>query len=118
MWKENPDSYRKPVSVAHAKGVGVSKGWREDVRRAIPTRGYDGVQEVAASPRGDQVPRQRPSWGTQIQSTSQAPANREASLPAALCGVGRSEEHTSELQSLAYLVCRLLLEKKNKCTSR
>src|SRR2546423_2478144 len=26
----------------------------------------------------------------------------------------RSEEHTSELQSLAYLVCRLLLEKKNE----
>src|SRR2546425_8458735 len=44
-------------------------------------------------------------------------------LPALLCfwirrGVpekdGRSEEHTSELQSLAYLVCRLLLEKKKK----
>src|SRR2546423_9054287 len=30
-------------------------------------------------------------------------------------GAGRSEEHTSELQSLAYLVCRLLLEKKNTC---
>src|SRR2546425_9138542 len=30
--------------------------------------------------------------------------------PPARC---RSEEHTSELQSLAYLVCRLLLEKKN-----
>src|SRR2546425_3829426 len=28
------------------------------------------------------------------------------------CGGQRSEEHTSELQSLAYLVCRLLLEKK------
>src|SRR3712207_8897514 len=27
---------------------------------------------------------------------------------------GRSEEHTSELQSRQYLVCRLLLEKKNK----
>src|SRR5205823_13475417 len=27
-------------------------------------------------------------------------------------GATRSEEHTSELQSLAYLVCRLLLEKK------
>src|SRR2546425_5058214 len=26
----------------------------------------------------------------------------------------RSEEHTSELQSLAYIVCRLLLEKKNR----
>src|SRR2546423_7218467 len=29
----------------------------------------------------------------------------------------RSEEHTSELQSLAYLVCRLLLEKKKKITT-
>src|SRR5687767_15530579 len=29
----------------------------------------------------------------------------------------RSEEHTSELQSLAYLVCRLLLEKKKKKNS-
>src|SRR2546425_7009316 len=28
------------------------------------------------------------------------------------CPGRRSEEHTSELQSLAYLVCRLLLEKK------
>src|SRR5687767_15752350 len=33
------------------------------------------------------------------------------------CGCAtRSEEHTSELQSLAYLVCRLLLEKKKKQT--
>src|SRR2546423_4684539 len=32
-----------------------------------------------------------------------------------LIGRQRSEEHTSELQSLAYLVCRLLLEKKNNC---
>src|SRR5258707_11976263 len=35
-------------------------------------------------------------------------------LPAARCAPrpGRSEEHTSELQSRQYLVCRLLLEKK------
>src|SRR6478609_11666658 len=32
--------------------------------------------------------------------------------PAVSVGVARSEEHMSELQSLAYLVCRLLLEKK------
>src|SRR2546425_3706656 len=32
--------------------------------------------------------------------------------------VVRSEEHTSELQSLAYLVCRLLLEKKKKTTEK
>src|SRR5687767_15489396 len=37
---------------------------------------------------------------------------RRASAPTAIRS--RSEEHTSELQSLAYLVCRLLLEKKNK----
>src|SRR5262245_62867618 len=30
----------------------------------------------------------------------------------------RSEEHTSELQSLRHLVCRLLLEKKNKITHK
>src|SRR5205814_4479597 len=29
------------------------------------------------------------------------------------CALGRSEEHTSELQSLRHPVCRLLLEKKN-----
>src|SRR5258705_7283217 len=32
-------------------------------------------------------------------------------------GFGRSEEHTSELQSLRHLVCRLLLEKKNRSTN-
>src|SRR2546425_11827124 len=35
-------------------------------------------------------------------------------LPEVSRVVARSEEHTSELQSLAYLVCRLLLEKKKK----
>src|SRR5690348_18454325 len=32
-------------------------------------------------------------------------------------GYGRSEEHTSELQSPVHLVCRLLLEKKNQYTT-
>src|SRR2546425_7316090 len=40
----------------------------------------------------------------------QATADLLPSIPAG----ERSEEHTSELQSLAYLVCRLLLEKKKK----
>src|SRR5699024_12753296 len=44
-------------------------------------------------------------------STSQA-----ANTVEALAG-GKSEEHTSELQSRFDLVCRLLLEKKNKTTS-
>src|SRR5438093_13169319 len=38
---------------------------------------------------------------------------RDALEPSALLGGKRSEEHTSELQSLTNLVCRLLLEKKN-----
>src|SRR2546430_8238868 len=42
--------------------------------------------------------------------------HRLAQLLAA-AGQGRSEEHTSELQSQSNLVCRLLLEKKKKNTS-
>src|SRR3712207_7760012 len=39
--------------------------------------------------------------------------HRRGRLPAGVGGHARSEEHTSELQSRQYLVCRLLLEKKN-----
>src|SRR2546425_8829197 len=41
---------------------------------------------------------------------------REAAAGERRFAFGRSEEHTSELQSLAYLVCRLLLEKKKATT--
>src|SRR2546422_5735789 len=37
---------------------------------------------------------------------------------AARHGVGRSEEHTSELQSRLHLVCRLLLEKKKRSAQK
>src|SRR3712207_8107409 len=40
------------------------------------------------------------------------PAHRRTLLDAAGLAQQRSEEHTSELQSRQYLVCRLLLEKK------
>src|SRR2546425_2165382 len=47
-------------------------------------------------------------------STAPFPRPRRLHAPCAgELGEPRSEEHTSELQSLAYLVCRLLLEKKN-----
>src|SRR3712207_8373624 len=42
--------------------------------------------------------------------------HRAGVVPVVLGGDHRSEEHTSELQSRQYLVCRLLLEKKNKTT--
>src|SRR2546426_8873253 len=47
-----------------------------------------------------------------------APASWHAELDALSAAVGRSEEHTSELQSPCNLVCRLLLEKKNAADSR
>src|SRR2546425_13011684 len=48
-------------------------------------------------------------------SRSRGVAKPRGSRHFRLCQLAeRSEEHTSELQSLAYLVCRLLLEKKKK----
>src|SRR3712207_8639496 len=46
------------------------------------------------------------------KSLASTPARR----PASLVRADRSEEHTSELQSRQYLVCRLLLEKKTQTT--
>src|SRR5947209_20552664 len=40
--------------------------------------------------------------------------SRESPRPTSPGGIERSEEHTSELQSRQYLVCRLLLEKKKR----
>src|SRR3712207_8669041 len=52
-------------------------------------------------------------------SHSEAPSDLSfSSTPTcALLATSRSEEHTSELQSRQYLVCRLLLEKKKKSLS-
>src|SRR3712207_8780432 len=71
--------------LAHARGVGGGA-----VLRARP----------AAARRTDQLPRPR---GRPLArgAPAQVPAHGS-----------RSEEHTSELQSRQYLVCRLLLEKK------
>src|SRR2546423_10920155 len=53
-------------------------------------------------------------WATAAGGAPDCPGSAAAML-AAITSYARSEEHTSELQSLAYLVCRLLLEKKNSC---
>src|SRR3712207_7072713 len=67
--------------------------------------------------RGRQVlARLRPPFATRLilrgaHDAFNAAATRSAASSSLL---GRSEEHTSELQSRQYLVCRLLLEKKKK----
>src|SRR2546425_4184088 len=65
-------------------------------------------------------PRRKPPTANAIlyRGERESPAVREDQLFTGLRSQDnpskRSEEHTSELQSLAYLVCRLLLEKKKK----
>src|SRR5437899_9935323 len=54
------------------------------------------------------TPSKPPSWSSKTIPSS-TPATARTSI-------SRSEEHTSELQSLRHLVCRLLLEKKKRHT--
>src|SRR3712207_7763532 len=61
-----------------------------------------------AASRGHQAPRTLPSTA----ESGREPYSLESSDPK------RSEEHTSELQSRQYLVCRLLLEKKKNAMER
>src|SRR5260370_9961808 len=65
--------------------------------------------------------RQRPAGtGEAVQVGAQRVRGVDVPVPVAILAAyrdGRSEEHTSELQSHLNLVCRLLLEKKKKHTS-
>src|SRR5687767_15734097 len=83
---------------------------------------------MGESPRGRRGPETDRGPGSRDSTSPGDPggrADRDAPAPrsartsprattAARRGALRSEEHTSELQSLAYLVCRLQLEKKKK----
>src|SRR3712207_7819035 len=76
--------------------------FRSDVERQVPHEDHDlGVAADVLLGGGQVAPQLR---GEPVQG------GEHAVEPAVL----RSEEHTSELQSRQYLVCRLLLEKKKK----
>src|SRR3989441_12455603 len=87
-------SNRAAVIVRNARSKRNSQGTERD-RRRVPFLSAAGSAEKA---KGGVVPHAE----VQRETGTHAP------------GILRSEEHTSELQSLAYLVCRLLLEKKKK----
>src|SRR2546422_5599896 len=69
-------------------------------------------------PRGRLVQADHPDRGGRSRSARSAQTDPPPLLQSAFGGQrrGRSEEHTSELQSRLHLVCRLLLEKKKKKT--
>src|SRR5687767_15245322 len=71
---------------------------------------------LTAGPHSACWPRIGSRWKAAVQSSALAPGGAATHDQASEVGRldtprVRSEEHTSELQSLAYLVCRLLLEK-------
>src|SRR3712207_7789838 len=75
---------------------------------------HDALPIFSALSPGD--PGRRRVRTSELQRRRPEPAQASASIPLRRCASvrdsSRSEEHTSELQSRQYLVCRLLLEKK------
>src|SRR3712207_8469871 len=69
----------------------------------------------ASAGRGRRAVLRQPAAAGDVADHQRAPVVRPAGAgPAARRAGRRSEEHTSELQSRQYFVCRLLLEKKKK----
>src|SRR3712207_8723370 len=77
---------------------------RVSVSTWVPSMGVCG-HPWHAPPSGGAPPEVSTPAGGAPQSSASRPPDRTGRRP-------RSEEHTSELQSRQYLVCRLLLEKK------
>src|SRR5690606_39551386 len=83
--------FRSPRGRRCRRGMGLRRPWLEDLRVLGPSGGAgDRVRAAQSCRRAD---------GRRVHTRENA---------------GRSEEHTSELQSRENLVCRLLLEKKKK----
>src|SRR3712207_7771467 len=81
--------------------------FRSDVGQAARAEDLEDLDQARVDP-GEETAGRPERLG--VGRPDPAPAGRGVGLGSA--EVGRSEEHTSELQSRQYLVCRLLLEKK------
>src|SRR5215217_9087604 len=89
-----------------AEGMAVALAERKDLGGSCVNFGCTPTKAVIASARVAHQARRAPEYGLEIPEV-------RVEL-AAVLQRARSEEHTSELQSRQYLVCRLLLEKKKK----
>src|SRR2546425_2130654 len=94
-----------PATVSDVEPVAVTPPAAE-----VPTITTTTDEEVAALPRSNAA--EAPVTPSAPIIVAQATADPGAQNDDDEYDPWRSEEHTSELQSLAYLVCRLLLEKK------
>src|SRR2546423_2805047 len=85
---------------------------------ATPTRVFffndTATTEIYTLSLHDALPICSPSPTTRSSGSARRSGPRTSTRRDAWPTASRSEEHTSELQSLAYLVCRLLLEKKRE----
>src|SRR2546425_8946274 len=94
---------RPPRSTLFPYTTLFRSGLRDDPRAPAARRGGDVSRNGGARRAGGRAP---------------GPRDRLCAEPGGRAAGDRSEEHTSELQSLAYLVCRLLLEKKKQQDTR
>src|SRR3989441_9416597 len=88
-----PGRYFRLLLLGYFEGLDSERGIAWRAADSLAVRGFVGLGLDAAAPDHSTISRTRRLIDVETH---------------------RSEEHTSELQSLAYLVCRLLLEKKKK----
>src|SRR3989441_7229734 len=97
----------KRVSMFYVRSKGDTEATRSQILKLMPKNSVRSLSEYVSLMTSSNLPQLRPFTRTMVA------LGIMVSFLVVLLNM-RSEEHTSELQSLAYLVCRLLLEKKKK----
>src|SRR3712207_8416474 len=101
MIRRPPRSTLFPYTTLFRSLEGIGTAWRRAAARCLGAFVASCEAVTSRRPSGPKAACSTGPWG---------PSSTVATR-------GRSEEHTSELQSRQYLVCRLLLEKKRKTTA-
>src|ERR1035438_3582602 len=113
-WASTPPARTDPGMATPASGPGT---WFYRMRSWIESKGAGRSSDYEGA--GLDPPRDEQGKGLESESDGRlqgicTEAIGHAGMHPPDLGPDRSEEHTSELQSLRHLVCRLLLEKKKK----
>src|SRR3712207_6699467 len=115
--------FEKKFGAPHITKDGVTVAKEIDLADAYQNTGAQLVKEVASKTGDDAgdgtttatvLAQAIVSEGLKNVTAGASPMDIKRGIDKAVAKVVRSEEHTSELQSRQYLVCRLLLEKKKK----